>query len=201
MVSGVVLMQFYGGQPMSRSHTLRRRKFLGAAAVAASGSIVSCGGAKGPWRFFTAEEARAVNAICEQIIPADQDPGAAWAGVVTYIDRQLTRHYRKLQPVYRAGLAAIEATATKLHGKGFVALSPAVRLDLLKLVEKNKAPADLWKNLAQNEFFAMLVDHTMQGFYGGPRHGGNRDAVSWKMIGVPNPPVRGRAHYEFPPES
>ena len=142
-----------------------------------------------------------MNTICEHIVPADQDPGAAWAGVVTYIDRQLTRHYRKLQPVYRAGLAAIDATAAKLHGKTFVALSPAVQLDVLKLVEKNKAPADLWKDLGQGEFFAMLVDHTMQGFYGGPRHGGNRDAASWKMIGVANPPVRGRAHYEFPPES
>jgi len=37
-----------------------------------------------------------------------------------------------------------------------------------------------------------LVDHTIQGFYGGPRHGGNRDAVSWRMLGLPTAPVRSR---------
>jgi gluconate 2-dehydrogenase gamma chain len=30
----------------------------------------------------------------------------------------------------------------------------------------------------------MVVDHTMQGFYGSPAHGGNRDEASWKMLGV-----------------
>ena len=33
---------------------------------------------------------------------------------------------------------------------------------------------------------------TRQGFYGDPRHGGNRDAASWKMLALPFPPVRGR---------
>ena len=37
------------------------------------------------------------------------------------------------------------------------------------------------------------ASHTMQGFYGSPRHGGNRNAVSWKIPGVRNPPIRGRA--------
>jgi gluconate 2-dehydrogenase gamma chain len=32
----------------------------------------------------------------------------------------------------------------------------------------------------------------MQGFYGDPRHGGNREGVSWKMLGLPYPPIRGR---------
>jgi gluconate 2-dehydrogenase gamma chain len=33
-------------------------------------------------------------------------------------------------------------------------------------------------------FFAMVIDHTMQGFYGSPEHGGNRDEASWKMLGI-----------------
>jgi hypothetical protein len=35
----------------------------------------------------------------------------------------------------------------------------------------------------------------MQGFYGDPRHGGNLNRVSWKMLRLPYPPVRGR--YDF----
>ena len=41
-------------------------------------------------------------------------------------------------------------------------------------------------------FFDLVLAHTMQGFYGDPRHGGNREAVSWKMLALPFPPVRGR---------
>ena len=36
-------------------------------------------------------------------------------------------------------------------------------------------------------FFDLLLTHTRQGFYGDPRHGGNRDLVSWKMVGLPFP--------------
>jgi gluconate 2-dehydrogenase gamma chain len=39
----------------------------------------------------------------------------------------------------------------------------------------------------RSPFFALLVEHTMQGFYGDPRHGGNRDRVGWRMIGFPGP--------------
>jgi hypothetical protein len=39
----------------------------------------------------------------------------------------------------------------------------------------------------------------MMGFYGDPRHGGNKDRVAWRMLGVPDPPVRGRLHETPPP--
>ena len=69
---------------------------------------------------------------------------------------------------------------------------------MLALLEKGKAPAEIWKDIPTTPFFAMIVDHTMQGFYGSPRHGGNRDGVSYRMLGMPNPPLRGRQHYDFP---
>jgi gluconate 2-dehydrogenase gamma chain len=46
------------------------------------------------------------------------------------------------------------------------------------------------------EFFNLIRAHAMQGFYGDPRHGGNRDEASWKMLGIPCPPVRGRLPYQ-----
>ena len=33
----------------------------------------------------------------------------------------------------------------------------------------------------------LLREYTMMGFYGDPRHGGNKDRVSWRMLGVPGP--------------
>ena len=38
----------------------------------------------------------------------------------------------------------------------------------------------------------LVLNHARQGFYGDPRHGGNRAMASWKMVGLPFPPVRGR---------
>ena len=59
-----------------------------------------------------------------------------------------------------------------------------------------RAPGAAWTKISSEEFFALLVDHTMQSFYGDPRHGGNRDGASWKMLGTPYPPIRGRLHYD-----
>ncbi len=155
-----------------------RRKFL--AAVAAS--TVSCGGRKSPWRFFTSEEARTVQALCECIIPADQDPGAGWAGVARFLDLQLVGFHKALQKTYRDGLAAVDRASREKFGARFAQLNADNQTALLLQLEKQRAP-----------FFDLLVSHTMQGFYGSPRHGGNREAVSWKMLGVPYPPIRGQA--------
>ena len=46
-------------------------------------------------------------------------------------------------------------------------------------------------------FFELVREHTMEGYYGSPRHGGNRDAVSWRMLGLDEPPLRGRAQYDL----
>jgi gluconate 2-dehydrogenase gamma chain len=43
--------------------------------------------------------------------------------------------------------------------------------------------------------------HTLEGYYGSPRHGGNRDAASWRMLGLDEPPLRGRAQYDLTKDS
>jgi len=47
------------------------------------------------------------------------------------------------------------------------------------------------------KFFELVRSHTLEGYYGTPRHGGNRDAASWLMLGLDEPPVRGRAQYDL----
>ncbi len=172
-----------------RSDTLRRRKFLQVAASAASAAAVSCGGRASPWRVFTAEEGETANAICDRIIPADQDPGAAAAGAVNYIDRQLNGPLRKYRRAYRDGLLGIDKASLAQFGKRFAGLGPDERDQLLAAVDAGNGEAKL--------FFDLIRDHTMQGFYGDPRHGGNREYASWLMLGVPPAPVRGRSQYDL----
>ena len=173
---------------------LDRRAFLQAAATAgvAAGVTVGCSRNRSPWRFFRIDEARALAAMVDQIIPPDQDPGASWAGVVNYIDRQLCGPYEDLQARYRLGLAGVDQTSRALHGKLFADLDSTQQIDLLHQLEDGKAPGTIWTQMSSSDFFSMVLDHTMQGFYGDPRHGGNREGVSWKMLDLPYPPIRGR---------
>ena len=130
--------------------------------------------------------------MVDRIIPADQDPGAAWAGVVNFIDTQLAGPYRRFRKAYHQGLAGTEEASLVMFGKRFADISSEQRDTLLQSIEKGKVKSESWKSAAQSKFFDLVLNHTMQGFYGDPRHGGNRDRVSWKMLRLPYPPVRGR---------
>lgn len=156
-----------------------RRNFLGTAAVAAaSGAAAGCG-AQGKHRFFTDAEARTLEAMLAHIIPSDDAPGAREAGVIRYIDRQLTRKFRDQQKLYRNGIGAL---------LNFADLPPGEQLEELRKVEADKQ---------RKPFFDAVVTHAMQGFYGNPRHGGNREFASWRMLGIPPVPVRGRNPYDL----
>ncbi|MGD0500991.1 MAG: gluconate 2-dehydrogenase subunit 3 family protein [Bryobacteraceae bacterium] len=169
---------------------LKRRTFLEAglsAAVAASAISCKTGQAAADWRFFTAAEAQTVEAICAQLIPADRDPGAKESGVVNYIDIQLTRQFKKHQEVYRRGIAAVDASCRSKFGKRFVDLGSEAQIEAVNAAEESSGV-----------FFDLILSHARQGFYGDPRHGGNRHMASWKMLGLPFPPVRGRQRYDEP---
>ena len=184
---------------MQPSLRLNRRAFLQAAltAAAAAGVGVACSRNGSPWRFFTLDEARTLASMVDQIIPPDQDAGAVWAGVVNYVDRQLCGPYEALQLVYRQGLGAVDQTSRSAYGKIFANLEGPQQIELLHRLEDGKAPGAAWTLLSSGEFFGYVVDHSMQGFYGDPRHGGNREGVSWKMLNLPYLPIRGRVRSDL----
>jgi gluconate 2-dehydrogenase gamma chain len=151
-----------------------------------------------PLRFLTAGEALAVAAACERVFPSDGNgPGAKEAGVIIYIDRQLAGPYGRdelrytkgpfiesdpsfggyqgkesPQEIYRAGI--------KQLGNDFVGLTPAQQDDRLRKIEKTL-------------FFQMLRDHTVEGMFCDPLHGGNADLVGWQLIGYPGPVMSWRS--------
>jgi gluconate 2-dehydrogenase gamma chain len=176
---------------------ITRRKFIQVTTAAAAGSMVGCTMKKSPWRFFTLEEGQTVAAICERLIPADQDPGAMDAGVVNFIDLQLMGPYKRYRASYRLGIKGIEETSLRMFGHRFTEVSPEKQDEVLKQVDAGGAVGEAWKDLSAKDFFSMILSHTMQGFYGDPRHGGNRGRVSWQMLDLPYPPIRGRLHYDL----
>src|SRR5690606_41858122 len=61
------------------------------------------------FQVLTAAEARALEAVAEQILPADDTPGARDLGVTHFIDRALGSFAELMLAPIRAGLAELEA--------------------------------------------------------------------------------------------
>ena len=180
---------------------MKRREFLIVPAKALGGLLLSslvgewipavaADGVKVPLRFFTAEEARVIQAATERIFPSDASgPGATEAGVTIYIDRQLASPYGKdkyrytkgpwiesipehgyqgketPQQIYRAGIKVLGDFA------GLSSQEQDVRLETIQ----------------ETVFFRLMHAHTVEGMFCDPLHGGNLGMVGWKMIGYPGP--------------
>ncbi len=163
---------------------LNRRDFVAAGALA--GAALAGGCRHTSFGFLGDRDAATLKAICDQIIPQDDFPSASQAGVLNYIDLQLSGPYRRHRESYRAGLKQVNEISRSRFGVELAAASTGQQFEVVGVLEKeNRA------------FFELVRNHTMQGYYGSPRHGGNRDGVSWRMLGLDEPPIRGRAQYDF----
>jgi len=158
--------------------------------------VTSCDGYISPWRFFTEEEAKTVIAFAEQIIPADHDSGATDANVINFIDKQLVGPYTRFQTDYRKGIPAIEKSAQAAHSKTFYDLDWDTQTRFMEQMERGKLPDKYWEDIDQQQFFRMMMEHSMQGFYGSPRHGGNKNYVSYKMMKLDYPHIIGQNRYD-----
>ena len=179
-----------------------RRTCIKLIVAAAGGTVTGIGGAlavgrmgrapEGAWLVLTPEEAEVLGAVVEQIIPSDKDPGAREAGGVIFIDRQLDGPYERFVQDYREGLRCLELTSQAMAGNAFSKLLWPEQTRVLEAIEAGKVPPDIWERPKPNDFFQMIRSHTMQGFYGSPRHGGNRNYASYRMMGLEYPRISGR---------
>lgn len=183
---------------MDDPYAASRRDFLKAGTAAATATAVACGGGTSRFRVLSEAEALTLAAACDQIVPKDEDPGASEAGVVAFIDRQLATRAKRDLARWRAGLRGLDASARRRFGVAFAEAALDDQTALLTDLERGVAEAADWGGIAPAAFFRLLREHTMMGFYGDPRHGGNKERASWRMLGVPDPPVRGRLHETAP---
>jgi gluconate 2-dehydrogenase gamma chain len=185
----------------------------------------------GPWLYFTADEAAAVEAIVDRLIPPDRSgSGGKDAGCAVFIDRQLAGSFgdsRRLymrapfangtpsqgpqSPIvpkerYRTSLAALDAYCKEtLAGKSFAALAPAEQDQILGGLEADEIKL---KGADGKAFFETVLQNAMEGFFADPIYGGNRDMAGWKLIGFPGARYDYRDHvdkhnqpYPLPPVS
>jgi gluconate 2-dehydrogenase gamma chain len=132
-------------------------------------------GKAGEFEFFTPEQAKEVDAICSQIIPTDDSPGAHEAHVVNFIDHALAKYDMDMQPEFLKALGAFTTEAHKQVSSAghFHELDSAQQKSVMTSLEKSEA-------------FQTLKFATVLGFFSDPKHGGNRDQIGWKLIQFDN---------------
>ena len=136
-----------------------------------------------PIENLTAQEADLLEAICARIIPSDANgPGAREARAAHYIDRALGGALKESREAYRAGLAAFDAYCRSSRRAPFLELSTRDQDSVLIDVETGAATGFVGSSGA---FFGLVRTHTLQGTFGDPYYGGNKDFVGWDLIGYP----------------
>lgn len=118
-------------------------------------------------------EAAQIDAIANQIVPGGATPGAREAGVVYFIDNALGSFFAAQLSSFRQGLGDFERAYAARYGAGtpFSAAPEAQQAAFLQEVDKTP-------------FFTAVRRLTLLGLIALPKYGGNRENLSWKLIGV-----------------
>ena len=158
--------------------------------------------------FFNSEEARFVETAAERLIPGDSEwGGAAEAGVLYYIDKQLASAWGAGARMYLKGPWDPKAPPQQGYQLRY---SPAelyrVAIAEIRSHLKDQGGGELWDMQPNNVdqvlsglesgdiqlpsvpspvFFETLLANTIEGYFSDPIYGGNRDMVSWRMVGFP----------------
>ena len=144
-----------------------------------------------PYSVLSDQEADIMDRIADTIIPPDEEfIGGKEAMVTRFIDRQLD-HYGHLQRErarYQTSLPALNRGSVNRYGHLFTELDEETGTLYLKEIENGVYDADSsgkgWGEYQPSLFFRLVRDHCMMGFYGSPQHGGNKEFVSFRMLGL-----------------
>ncbi len=123
-------------------------------------------------------------AFVDRIIPKDElGPSASECGVTEYINRSLGDYLAAENPAFIEGLEMTDAFARRTQDQAFVDL-PAEKQDAVLTAMDNGA-AEGFANA--KAFFNRARRLTLEGMFGDPYYGGNRNFAGWDLIRYPGP--------------
>jgi len=158
--------------------------------------------------FFRPGEVQFVSAAVDRFIPADEEwPAASDAGVVDYIDQQMAGKWGSAGYMYwhgpfKEGTPSqgyqLPFTPAELFRRAIAAINhhfadAGTSFHTLSADEQDKFLEMLLANgmtlegVPSKVFADFLLQHTIEGFFADPIYGGNKEMVSWRMVGFPGP--------------
>jgi len=133
---------------------------------------------------LSAAQLRILSAFVDRLIPKDElGPGASESGVPAYINRSLGDYLAGEKPAFIEGLEATDALARRSQNAAFVDLTPAQQDAVLTAMESGAA--DGFPNALA--FFNRARRLALEGMFGDPYYGGNKNFAGWDLIKYPGP--------------
>jgi hypothetical protein len=132
-----------------------------------------------PASVFTAEQRRVLSAFVDRLIPKDElGPSATECGVPNYIDSCLADFLAAEKPSFLQSLAAVDVYARSSQGAQLAELSVEKQDAVLTAIDNNQAPT-------LKAFFNRVRRLTLEGMFGDPSYGGNKNFAGWDLIRYP----------------
>jgi gluconate 2-dehydrogenase gamma chain len=147
-----------------------------------------------PLRTLSREAFATLSAVCDRILPRDEDPGALDLGVPEYLDAMLgTKDLATVHEMLGKVFPVLDKEAAKkFSGKKFAEIAPTDQDAILAT----------WQNGTESrqKFFDIAVSLTMEGAFGDPKYGGNKGGLGFKMMGfTPDAPLKKVGGMAMPP--
>lgn len=130
------------------------------------------------------DQRRVLEAFIDRLIPEDElGPGAIKCGTVDYFEVQFAGDLAGEKDSLLEGLASVEAYARRAFGGSFADLSAEKRDAAVTAIQSGDADGFA----RSGAFFNRVRRLTLEGTFGDPHYGGNRNFAGWDLIKYPGP--------------
>jgi len=165
------------------SNEISRRTVIVSAALVPVASLTATAQTT-PSSALSDAQLRLLATFVDRIIPKDElGPSASESGVPEYINRSLGEYLAGEKAAFIEGLEAADAFARRSQDRSFVNLAPDKRDAVLTAMESGSAEG--FANA--RAFFNRVRQLTMEGMFGDPYYGGNKNFAGWDLIRYPGP--------------
>ena len=145
--------------------------------------------------FFSADEFVLLQAICDQLVPQDED--TEHIDIAGGIDQRLSEQksdgwrYDTMPAdgdAYKLGLKGVDESAQVLFKRQFQSLSGEQQDEVLKAVQEGRVSGEIWQKLPANRFFEELLAEAVENYYSHPMaqeeigYAGMADAPGWQLV-------------------
>jgi gluconate 2-dehydrogenase gamma chain len=160
---------------------ISRRSVIASAALVPVAAITS---AAQPESALSTAQLRTLEAFVDRLIPKDElGPSATESGVAVYINRSLADYLAPEKGAFIAGLEATDAFARRTEDRAFAELSPEKQDAVLTAMDNGTAAGFADARV----FFGRVRRLALEGMFGDPSYGGNRNFAGWDLIRYPGP--------------
>ena len=171
------------GEEDKQAGNISRRSVIASAALAPVAAITSAA-QQASESALSASQLRTLEAFVDRLIPKDDlGPSATECGVAVYINRSLGDYLAPEKAAFIAGIEATNAFARRTEDRAFAELSPEKQDALLTAMDNGTAAGFP----DARAFFGRVRRLALEGMFGDPSYGGNRNFAGWDLIRYPGP--------------